>query len=61
MCLSWRCGVERHDAFLACSYCCNCAQAAMLLAAMKFVCRWQLAEFVTFLLVMSSLVLRFVL
>ena len=33
----------------------------MLLAVMKFVCRLQLAEFVIFLLVMSSLVLRFVL
>ncbi len=60
-CFSCWCGVQHHDAFLACSYCCNCAEVTMLLAITKFVCRLQLAEFVIFLLVMSSLVLRFVL
>ncbi len=29
--MSWWCGVQHDDAFLACSYCCNCSQAILLL------------------------------
>jgi hypothetical protein len=63
--------IELRDVFVmvvwgSTSRCFPCVQLLLQLfssdyAIMKFVCRLQLAEFVIFLLVMSSLVLRLVL